>query len=1008
MALYPPILPSSIAPVIGKKIEFYVELSNFVSSNDITGIELKIHDANNHQNMLSASQSQNRLKISDLSLSNSKYKIEKDIEKLVYGNLYKVQARFYQEIKTDKTTSFNYSEWSNVMIFKAIKQCEVEIKNNSLSRYSSITSIYKAESSETPLFFGSCTTGINDNEDVDKYQFILYNATTGEEIESSGWLQHFNFNLDNNNLFDRHDTQAVLSYDKHRFNTVLSEDHYYQVVYKVKTINGFEATSSVYHFTIALKELPSIDNGGGENSCLYIIDGEDDPEKNENACIEIRLFISDERLLTGNFILSRSSEKSNFQKWEDIKYFYFTSESSFSNENSKKGYGALLYTDFTVESGVRYQYAFQLENSLGFRSSRIVEMENHKYSKKIGHISNFEHVYLYNNNSQLKLKFNTKISSVKNNVLASKQDTLGSKYPTIVRNGMTYYKEFPINGTISIQMDDNENFFYVQQYYDLMRAQDVVGYYYKNELVIPFEKCFSKINDKRNPCNPNPQYEDENLVFDNGYVQHLTSNLTENNFFIERVFREKVEEFLNNGEAKLFKSAAEGNVSVVLMNVSLTPNQQLGRMIYDFSATAYEICGIDIASLDEYGISVIGKFIGGKDTEDFYITGQIEGIINGKYTKDRNPSGNNKPSASQNTSADNIVDLIKNQIAIDLGYSYTYAFNDLLCVWFEQYPKLNYQNEISGLDAQIHDYKNLEAIELVSYEEEIESLNAQKQRYEDIVEAVAQEALYTYIPLEINDQPVYVSKNKKYEFRDIENITSIYLHYTQPIVINYIVKVNHAEIREEVVESIESAKLHGQLAGMFTNKPKTLASYNALWDSHHKQLTVDGYKVLHPDSSNSSIPYTSTNLYSTLNLKDVLDQDVRQQIEKIYSEMYGNFIFTKVKKNGKYVWQYRDAQNREVWSFNVVDYKFIEIETTPGIHLSYYSTTENNEITKREIIIGNTGKYLFKDLDNNNNFTITFEKPTHAIINYCITTVQSKTQMQEQETLNEAVTALNE
>jgi hypothetical protein len=38
------------------------------------------------------------------------------------------------------------------------------------------------------------------------------------------------------------------------------------------------------------------------------------------------------------------------------------------------------------------------------------------------------------------------------------------------------------------------------------------------------------------------------------------------------------------------------------LNVSLTPNDKLGRMIHSFKATAYEIGPFDIDSLEKYGI----------------------------------------------------------------------------------------------------------------------------------------------------------------------------------------------------------------------------------------------------------------------------------------------------------------------------------------------------------------------------------------------------------------------
>lgn len=47
--------------------------------------------------------------------------------------------------------------------------------------------------------------------------------------------------------------------------------------------------------------------------------------------------------------------------------------------------------------------------------------------------------------------------------------------------------------------------------------------------------------------------------------------------------------WLNNGKAKLLRTNAEGNYIVRLMNISMTPEKTLGRLIHNFSATAYEI-----------------------------------------------------------------------------------------------------------------------------------------------------------------------------------------------------------------------------------------------------------------------------------------------------------------------------------------------------------------------------------------------------------------------------------
>jgi hypothetical protein len=46
---------------------------------------------------------------------------------------------------------------------------------------------------------------------------------------------------------------------------------------------------------------------------------------------------------------------------------------------------------------------------------------------------------------------------------------------------------------------------------------------------------------------------------------------------------------LINGEKKLFKSPGEGNFIVRLMNVTLSPDDTLNRMLHTFNCNAYEI-----------------------------------------------------------------------------------------------------------------------------------------------------------------------------------------------------------------------------------------------------------------------------------------------------------------------------------------------------------------------------------------------------------------------------------
>jgi hypothetical protein len=67
-------------------------------------------------------------------------------------------------------------------------------------------------------------------------------------------------------------------------------------------------------------------------------------------------------------------------------------------------------------------------------------------------------MFLSDGERQLRIRFNPKVTSIKNTLLESKMDTIGSKYPFFFRNGNVKYKEFPISGLISMLMDEHEEF----------------------------------------------------------------------------------------------------------------------------------------------------------------------------------------------------------------------------------------------------------------------------------------------------------------------------------------------------------------------------------------------------------------------------------------------------------------------------------------------------------------------------------------------------------------------
>ena len=148
----------------------------------------------------------------------------------------------------------------------------------------------------------------------------------------------------------------------------------------------------------------------------------------------------------------------------------------------------------------------------------------------------FEHMFLYDGEKQLKIKFDPKVSSFKTNHLETKTDTIGGKYPMFYRNDIVSYKEFPISGLISYHSDYEKLF---------MDWETEDSKYFYNDILKDFNKA-------------------------------------KNDIVQEHAFKIAVLDWLNNGQPKLFRSPVEGNYIIKLMNVSLSPNDSLGRMLHTF------------------------------------------------------------------------------------------------------------------------------------------------------------------------------------------------------------------------------------------------------------------------------------------------------------------------------------------------------------------------------------------------------------------------------------------
>lgn len=431
---------------------------------------------------------------------------------LKVGTYYKIQLAF----KSIEEDTVGY--YSTVGVFKYTNSPDVQIYGfelNGINRGAQyLRGMYKP-SNEDPL------------EKEYSYQFNLY---LGDElIESSGERIHYYFER------EEVDENGYIS-DYYTLETELKERKYYRLDYIVTTINGLKIVTSykIYQpsinlqFTMPLNLLAknNIDSG---SAIIYLQSNE--PQEFQS------------RLLRGTFKIFRTSSLSNYEKWEEV-YSVLMNTAYDSKQTLFK-----IYEDFTVQQGVSYKYAVQQYNDTLFTEkmeSNLIEID-------------FEDMFLFDGERQLKLKFDPKVSSFKTTNLEAKIDTIGEKYPFFFRNGNVDYKDFSISGLISCLIDE--------------------------------QKTFTK----------------EVLDDDLGFCTDLVSE----NIRRERLFKLEVLNWLNDGKLKLFRSPTEGNYIVRLMNISLTPNDSLGRMLHSFNSSAIEAAETNTENLQKYNfIGQKAEFLG--------------------------------------------------------------------------------------------------------------------------------------------------------------------------------------------------------------------------------------------------------------------------------------------------------------------------------------------------------------------------------------------------------------
>ena len=502
--LYPPQIEGTIPAFCGDKIVVPYSMNKTVSSKEVGGFALKIKTVTSNQYIA-------YVESNVFTTDQAEFNIGDFKDKLNIGQHYKVQLAYINK-ESEKQKLVGYYSTIGVIKYTAEPQVYIEGLTSNINQHIyDYIGVYKI-----PSYQVNGQTVYDTNEKVYSHHFTIEDKEHNV-IYQTEELIHQGINDDETDLYTQHDP---FSYTRE-----FEEGMSYYIQYTVTTMNNMIVSSPKYRLmeqiTAPMLNQPQVNAELNFENGYIKIYFTGPGNKNDGE---------DPMTLSGAFKLLRSDETSDYTIWNEVARLKM---------NNLSVYNIDPIYDFTIEQGVHYKYALQQFSDNGMVSEKLLSNEV---------MGDFEDLFLYDGEKQLKVKYNPKVTSFKNTRMEAKVDTIGSKYPFIFRNGNVEYKEMPISGLISYHMDNDELF--IKQ---VMESYDV--------------------------------------------------NLTSENIVAERSFKLAVMDWLENGKPKLFRSPGEGNYIVRLLNNSLSPNDTLGRMLHTFSCTAYEIADYTYENLLEYGFA---------------------------------------------------------------------------------------------------------------------------------------------------------------------------------------------------------------------------------------------------------------------------------------------------------------------------------------------------------------------------------------------------------------------
>lgn len=577
--------------------QVYFSLSPYNEITDIRRVHISVVNQLNNENAL-ADSSGILFKTFTFDKATGMYVVTIDPEELAdkgwnVNQFYKVQLRFdcYQDdtnsvinytgsAKNDYLLNYQvyFSEWSSVCLLRPIRVPRVvlrkfEVEKDVIPTYSKGLMPVSGK-----VYFMTKDDEVDNSETetLQAYTLSILDKTTREQL----WKSSTTYTGENLNPNDINATVDLQELDnEERDGYILHIDCVTRNQYKF---------SKEYEFQIAMYD--STEEFANFNPKIEII------KDDENGYVTINV-TNDKTILGWNIYVRRSSSLDGFATWETI--------------HSERVNGALKMSikDTTVSSLVWYKYTLQAENSKGNMSSVYPKNNTDETPNLV--LPEFYDAILSRDKQLFRIWYNYQVSSMKPVVNRTKVDTLGGQYPKFAENAVLNYKQFSVSGLITAEEDVYQEFLKKRTKYSLKGKVNVLRNNYLASKAPDMDPTGENDGDYiqelvRNDVIGYQLDSEEDYPYGNPTNMATSDRFlttTTNDWMWERDFREELVKWMNDGKPKLYRSMAEGSMVVMLTDIQLTPNNTLGRRVWNFTATMYEIADASsLETLDSLGI----------------------------------------------------------------------------------------------------------------------------------------------------------------------------------------------------------------------------------------------------------------------------------------------------------------------------------------------------------------------------------------------------------------------